>query len=97
MESDDSDIRTYPHQCTVGPGVVDPCSALSEVTEVRNPCGRTKGVMIWVYSKTSKGSFEHSRTFYGVKSGDHVKNGLAFNFCPFCGVDHTPAHESRIK
>lgn len=64
---------------------VDPCKTLSAATEFGNPSGKRKGVWSWQYFKTGVSKSEPSRTFFGVKSGEYVANGLAFNFCPFCG------------
>ena len=71
-------------KCTLEGKVVNPCSALAEVTDC-NPRSSGKGVCEWngVDIETNK----TIRRMYGVKGGEHKKKGLAFNFCPFCGTN----------
>ncbi len=69
-------------KCTVEEGkFVRPCPSLASAAEVGHPRGKQKGIYAWVLS-TPEGP---TRTFFGVKSGDHKDRGLALNFCPFCG------------
>ena len=70
-------------KCYVRDGrYVEPCNMLASATEYGNPRGKQKGIFAWALSIPGKGA---SRTFFGVKSGEQVAKGLAFNFCPFCG------------
>ena len=69
-------------KCTVRDGkFVEPCRSLAEVSEYGNPRGKQKGVFAWALYVGR----EPSRTFFGVKSGEWVQKGMAFNYCPFCG------------
>lgn len=70
--------------CTVKDGkFVEPCKDLIGAAEFGNPIRNKKGVFAWEYhSRTSTGP---TRRFFGVKSGDYVAKGIAFNYCPFCG------------
>lgn len=71
-------------KCVIRDGkFVEPCEPLSDVTEAGNPIGKRKGVYVWVMH--SRESHDPTRVMFGVKSGDHVKTGMLFNFCPFCG------------
>lgn len=71
------------NKCTVTDGkFVEPCGALSEMTEYGHPRGKQKGIFAWQYSSPQKGP---TRTFFGAKSGERVEKGLIFNFCPYCG------------
>lgn len=71
-------------KCSVREGrFVEPCAALHEVVEYGNPIGKRKGIYAWnLFSRETPGP---TRRMFGVKSGDHVKTGMLFNFCPFCG------------
>lgn len=60
---------------------VIPCEALQNSSEYGHPRGKKKGVFSWSMTK----DFKPSRTFFGVKSGDFIEKGIAFNYCPFCG------------
>ena len=62
---------------------VEPCKTLSDATEFGNPNGKRKGVWSWEYHSRDKPG--PTRRFWGTKSGDFVRKGIAFNFCPFCG------------
>ncbi len=70
--------------CTIDGRVVHACSPLFEVTDC-HPFSNGKGVCEWDGTDTETGKL--IRRMYGVKGGEHRKQGLAFNFCPFCGVD----------
>ena len=72
-------------KCTVRDAkFVEPCTALGESVS-GSAFDRKKGVVAWNYINVAKR--EPTPTFYGVRSGAHEVNGLAFNFCPFCGTD----------
>lgn len=60
---------------------VIPCKTLSESSQYGNPRGKQKGIYAWELSIRGVSS----RTFFGVKSGEYIAKGIAFNFCPFCG------------
>ena len=64
---------------------VEPCKTLADATEFGNPNGKRKGIWAWQYFRLGESKSTPSRTFFGVKSGEHVEKGLAFNYCPFCG------------
>ena len=69
--------------CVVEGAHVTPCDGLDGVTE-HALTSKGKGIHCWAFTNLATG--KPSRTFYGVRSGDHVKPGIAFNFCPFCGT-----------
>lgn len=73
-----------PCQVSENGRIVTPCKQLSDACEYGNPTGRKKGIFGWTLYKPSES--ELSRQFFGVKSGEFVDRGLAFNFCPFCGT-----------
>lgn len=76
------------NRCSVERGeVVHPCASLSSALECDNPTGKRKGVWCWHYVDIKGDWDKPSRQFFGVKSGEHVEKGFAFNFCPWCGVD----------
>jgi hypothetical protein len=64
---------------------VKPCSQLEKATEYGNPRGKQKGIFKWVLSKNDGSDISFSRSFFGVKSGEHVDKGTVFSYCPFCG------------
>jgi hypothetical protein len=68
--------------CTVREGAfVEPCDALSSIID---SFSRAKGVFI--QNLTNRQTNKPSRSYVGIKSTNH-KNGILFNFCPFCGVE----------
>ena len=72
-------------ECTVDEDrFVRPCDRLSETLEDGGPYGNRKGIFAWELHNLREN--KPSRTFIGVKGGEHRKKGLLFNFCPFCGV-----------
>lgn len=66
---------------------VIPCKDLLRSVEDKTPPGKRKGIYMWAYSNTQ--THERTRTFFGAKSGRHIDSGIAFNYCPFCGVEIT--------
>ncbi len=60
---------------------VSPCKPLKKATEEGHPLGQRKGV--FAFRMMRKG--EPTNTYYGAKSGQY-KQGVAFNYCPFCGT-----------
>lgn len=80
-----------PAKCSIEDGIrVVPCWALDEVTADNNPLGNRKGVMSWTLLKMNQSPPKVSLHIYGVKSGKHDKNGVCFNYCPFCGEKINP-------
>ena len=79
-----AEIRAEAAKCTVHEGcVVTPCAALDIASEVGNPPkGKSRGIWEWRYHNTKTNKL--SRAFFGIKSTNHP-NGMAFNFCPWCG------------
>lgn len=73
-------------KCGVKEGLfVEPCKALESVIDNHAPgFSRVKGVFHLILTNLNIG--KPSRSYIGVKSKNH-KNGVLFNFCPFCGVD----------
>lgn len=72
------------HPCEVrDDNFVVPCTALEESIGGFGTDKR-KGIVAWhlIHMPTGK----PSRSFIGVRSGDHAVKGVAFNFCPFCGT-----------
>lgn len=59
---------------------IHPCRMLTSVFECDSI---KKGIVQYQLHNTQTG--KPSRTFFIAKSGDYKKNGLALNFCPFCG------------
>jgi hypothetical protein len=73
-------------KCTVRENrIVEPCAGLSDASEAGNPSGIKRGIFAWVYFNTQSEESGPSRIFFGAKSGNATKNGVAFNYCPFCG------------
>jgi hypothetical protein len=71
-------------KCSVREGrFVDPCDSLDAASEYGHPTRRSKGLFAWALSNPNG----PTRTMYGVKSGEYVKEGMVFNFCPFCGAN----------
>lgn len=72
------------NKCTLSEDgkIIAACARLAEATEFDQPRGKKKGVFLWDFENAKTGA---RRTMYGVKSGTFVKDGLLFNFCPFCG------------
>ena len=69
-------------KCSVRDGsFVEPCTPLQMVTDVGG-ISKAKGIAVWQYFSTK--NYKPSRTYYGVRSKGRP-DGLAFNFCPFCG------------
>lgn len=76
------------NKCTVSEDGkrVSPCDLLTKACELGNPRGRAKGVFSWVlYNIDKPRDAGPARVFFGIKSGEFVAKGFAFNFCPFCG------------
>ena len=71
--------------------VHEACWPLSELAV---PPTSNKGLICWTYLDIKKGTI--SRTLYGVKSGAHP-NGLAFNFCPYCGEKHPGGYAVEVE
>lgn len=72
-------------KCTVRDGkFVEPCSALESVIMYGNPRGKQRGIYMWTYHSFKSVTSGPTRSFVGVKSGEHVEKGMIFNFCPFC-------------
>lgn len=71
-------------KCTVRDGrFVEPCEGLDKETEFGNPPrGKRRGIWEWSWTNTTTG--KPSRAFFGIKS-TNSPNGMAFNFCPWCG------------
>ena len=68
--------------CTIDGKRVKPCWALDE-TVGGTAFDNHKGVVVWTLMNEETGG--RALTLYGVRSGKYAKNGLVFNFCPFCG------------
>jgi hypothetical protein len=64
---------------------VDPCETLSQTIDNNIP-GFSKATGVFIQHLTNMKTFKPSRTYVGLKS-KNFKNGLLFNFCPFCGED----------
>lgn len=75
-----------PTECQIEDGLITPCWALASV--VSAPHVR-RGIVSWTCLNMTTRTL--ARRLYGIKTTEHP-NGLVFNFCPFCGVDHQPAH-----
>lgn len=85
------------NKCKVDQGLfLRPCDALTNVCEYGNPTKKAKGVFLWRYVTPQAGV---TRIFAGAKSGEHVTNGIAFNYCPFCGekVDAPFCERSEVN
>jgi hypothetical protein len=61
----------------------EPCSGLLQILESIHPRSTGKGITKLAY--TDLETLKPSRTFIIAKLGEHKKNGLILNFCPFCG------------
>lgn len=77
-----------PEKCTVrGGNFVIPCGTLDECVNNNTPAFSTrKGVAVWNRFRREGVSLVPSRTFFGLICSAHP-NGIAFNYCPFCGED----------
>jgi hypothetical protein len=77
--------KAEPHTCTVQDGrIVIPCSTLSDNFDVHGiERGKKRGITKWEY--TNLETHEVSRIFFGAKTL-HSPDGMAFNWCPFCGA-----------
>lgn len=64
---------------------VTPCETLSDSSEYGNPRGKQKGVFKWRIFNISTIPSTPSKTFFGVKRGEFIKNGIVFKFFPFYG------------
>lgn len=74
-----------PHACVVKDGrFVIPCNTLAAVTDIHQ-LSFTKAKGIFVQHLFNIETGEPSRSYFGVRSKQY-KNGILFNFCPFCGV-----------
>lgn len=78
-------------KCTVTDGKhVEPCDNLASFVEGPAAFSRAKGIHVWAYRRRDEtGKSVPSRTFYGFKGmgpEGQRKNGMAMNFCPFCGA-----------
>ncbi|WP_370557337.1 hypothetical protein NMD88_03755 [Edwardsiella tarda] len=60
-----------------------PCELLSRSLSGGNPTNRSKGMFIPERVNFSTG--ESGTDILQIHSGDFVGNGIAANFCPFCG------------
>ena len=69
-------------KCEALGALIAPCDRLGSVIDGRGT-DRRKGINRWNYVDLSTG--ETSRVVIGVKSAKY-KDGLAFNYCPFCAV-----------
>lgn len=69
--------------CTVEGLHLKPCDTLAATVEGTHTRKR-RGIHVWAFSNNKTG--EPTRTFIGVRSGEHTEKGLAFIFCPFCGT-----------
>lgn len=76
--------------CVLDGKIVRPCWALAQVAEG----GRRKGVRRLDYVKIEDGSFAPARTIFAIASGQHAKEGVSMNFCPFCGAKILPEHDT---
>lgn len=64
-------------KCVVVNGVITPCIALRQSTEAGVPQSTQRGIWLWQINQTN---------VYGAKSGHLARQGVLFNYCPFCGV-----------
>ncbi len=83
MRSTEKNMEKQKCTVTADGKFVEPCKTLADATEFGNPNGKRKGVWSWEYHSRDKPG--PTRRFWGTKSGEFVSNGLAFNYCPFCG------------
>lgn len=63
---------------------IKPCRLLTAAFEFNSPPNK-KGIIQYQLHNHQTG--KPSRTYFIAKSGDYKKNGLALNFCPFCGEE----------
>ena len=78
-------------RCETLGALISPCRIMSKYLDSDN--GVKRGLNIWHYVNLETG--KGTRTVIGVKSAS-AKKGVAFNFCPFCGVEY-PYSESAKK
>lgn len=71
------------NKCKVSKQIVAACNSLIEVSEAVTQ-KKHKGIFEWRYANLKTGKI--SRSFFGAKNEMH-RNGLVFNFCPYCGVN----------
>jgi len=62
-----------------------PCTTLYEAMIGENPHKRARGGL-YLLAFTNTKTWEPSRSFAVLKSGEHQEKGIILNFCPFCGA-----------
>ncbi|EEI9451745.1 hypothetical protein B6O39_001986 [Salmonella enterica subsp. enterica serovar Javiana] len=70
-------------KCVVVGKSITACQLLSEALEYGNPTGTSKGIFIPERVNIKTG--EPGTDIVQIHSGCFRKNGIAANFCPFCG------------
>jgi len=79
---------SYPEKCEASPVKIDTCRGLRECLEDGHNQHYTRLVYDIVY-QVSK--MKPKGVIIVLRSGDHRKNGICLNWCPFCGTDLQPA------
>lgn len=64
-------------------GLLAPCLSLFKSIQLSSNVGNGKG--IFHIQTVNMKNMNPTRTLIGVKSGEYSKEGVVFNFCPFCG------------
>lgn len=69
--------------CKVRDGrFIEPCVAMIGAFD-GSSAGKGRALFMSQYINIKTG--EQSRSFVVLRMGDHIKNGVALNVCPFCG------------
>jgi hypothetical protein len=76
--------ETRPKGCQLTPEGIKPCKGLDGVLQLPGGQGtRRQGAELQSVINTT--TLKFSRQWVALKSGDHGKNGIVMNYCPFCG------------
>jgi hypothetical protein len=66
-------------KCRIAKDGIKPCKGLSQVLQYP---GKKRGVEMQTFINMKTNKF--ARHLVVLKSGEHSKNGIVFNNCPFC-------------
>lgn len=71
-----------PQKCKVRAHDIQPCPPLRDSMEASVG---NKGILFHQFYNVK--THKPSRAVVSVRSGEYMKKTIAFNYCPFCGVD----------
>lgn len=79
--------REEAEKCTTKNGMISPCFGLDQIIEGDVPNRR-----VAMLSLTNMETMQVARQHVVSYSGQHRKNGIVFNYCPFCGKNMNLAY-----